>query len=67
VNGGHVGRSGIQAGKQSFGSRATSSHQLDIGGAAECMSAAYAAGVDFFDWPGRTLAARQKKRWARRS
>ena len=44
-----VGRSGLQISALSFGSWVTFSNQLDVGLAAECMSAAYEAGVNFFD------------------
>ena len=44
-----VGRSGLQVSALSFGSWVTFSQQLDDGLAAECMSAAYEAGVNFFD------------------
>ena len=44
-----VGRAGLQVSALSFGSWVTFNNQLDVGLAAECMSAAYDAGVNFFD------------------
>ncbi len=45
----HLGRTGIQVSELSFGSWVTFSNQLDVKAAADCMSAAYEAGVNFFD------------------
>jgi voltage-dependent potassium channel beta subunit len=45
----HLGRSGIQISQLSFGSWVTFGHQLDVSNALQCMSAAYDAGVNFFD------------------
>jgi voltage-dependent potassium channel beta subunit len=45
----HLGRSGIQVSELSFGSWVTFSNQVDVKAAAEMMSAAYEAGVNFFD------------------
>jgi voltage-dependent potassium channel beta subunit len=45
----HLGRAGIRVSELSFGSWVTFSNQLGVGAALECMSAAYAAGVNFFD------------------
>jgi voltage-dependent potassium channel beta subunit len=45
----HLGRAGIQVSELSFGSWVTFSHQLDVGKAVNCMSAAYEGGVNFFD------------------
>jgi voltage-dependent potassium channel beta subunit len=45
----HLGRAGIQVSELSLGSWVTFSNQLDAGKAADCMSAAYDAGVNFFD------------------
>ena len=45
----HLGRSGLRVSELSFGSWVTFSNQLDVKNAADCMSAAYEAGVNFFD------------------
>ncbi|MBI5841524.1 MAG: aldo/keto reductase [Chloroflexi bacterium] len=45
----HLGRSGIQVSELSFGSWVTFSNQADVKAAADMMSAAYDAGVNFFD------------------
>ena len=45
----HLGRAGIQVSELSLGSWVTFSNQLDVTKAMECMSAAYNAGVNFFD------------------
>jgi len=45
----HLGRSGIQVSALSFGSWVTFSNQLGEETALECMTAAYEAGVNFFD------------------
>ena len=45
----HLGRAGIQVSELSFGSWVTFSNQLDAKAAADLMSAAYDAGVNFFD------------------
>jgi voltage-dependent potassium channel beta subunit len=45
----HLGRAGIQVSELSFGSWVTFGHQLDASKAVECLSAAYDAGVNFFD------------------
>lgn len=44
-----LGRSGISVSTLSFGSWVTFGPQLDVSNAAECMSIAYDAGVNFFD------------------
>ena len=44
-----LGRSGLKVSELSFGSWVTYGNQLDEGPARECMAAAYAAGVNFFD------------------
>ena len=44
-----LGRSGLQVSVLSFGSWVTFGPQLDEGLAAECLAAAYEAGVNFFD------------------
>jgi voltage-dependent potassium channel beta subunit len=44
-----LGRSGLQVSVLSFGSWVTFGPQLDVGLAADCMGAAYDAGVNFFD------------------
>jgi voltage-dependent potassium channel beta subunit len=44
-----LGRSGLKVSDLSFGSWVTYGNQLDEGPARECMAAAYAAGVNFFD------------------
>ncbi len=44
-----LGKSGLQVSALSFGSWVTFDEQLDEGLAHECMSAAYDAGVNFFD------------------
>jgi voltage-dependent potassium channel beta subunit len=44
-----LGPSGLQVSLLSFGSWVTFKDQLDVGLAAECMAAAYEAGVNFFD------------------
>jgi voltage-dependent potassium channel beta subunit len=49
VNYRHLGRSGLKVSELSFGSWVTYGNQLDEGPARECMAAAYAAGVNFFD------------------
>ncbi len=45
----HLGRAGIQVSELSFGSWVTFSNQVDVKAAVDCMSAAYEAGVNFFD------------------
>ena len=45
----HLGRSGIQVSELSLGSWVTFGNQVDVKAAAECMSVAYEAGVNFFD------------------
>lgn len=45
----HLGRAGIQVSELSFGSWVTFSNQVDVKAAVDCMSAAYDAGVNFFD------------------
>ena len=45
----HLGRAGIQVSELSLGSWVTFSNQVDVKAAADCMSAAYEAGVNFFD------------------
>ncbi len=45
----HIGRSGIQVSELSFGSWVTFKNQVDVDAAVEMMSAAYEAGVNFFD------------------
>src|SRR5512138_1682004 len=45
----HLGRAGIQVSELSFGSWVTFSNQIDVQAAVDCMSAAYEAGVNFFD------------------
>jgi len=45
----HLGRSGIQVSELSFGSWVTFGIQMGEALARECMAAAYAAGVNFFD------------------
>jgi voltage-dependent potassium channel beta subunit len=45
----YLGRSGIKVSELSFGSWVTFSNQVDVDAAAESMSAAYEAGVNFFD------------------
>jgi len=49
VNYRRLGRSGLTVSELSFGSWVTYGNQLDEGPARECMAAAYAAGVNFFD------------------
>jgi voltage-dependent potassium channel beta subunit len=44
-----LGRSGLKVSVLSFGSWVTFKSQLDVDRALECMDAAYAAGVNFFD------------------
>ena len=44
-----LGRSGIKVSVLSFGSWVTFNNQVDVDKAAECMAAAYDAGVNFFD------------------
>ena len=44
-----LGRSGLKVSELSFGSWVTYGNQLDEAPARECMAAAYAAGVNFFD------------------
>jgi len=44
-----LGRSGLKVSELSFGSWVTYGNQMDTGAAAECMAAAYDAGVNFFD------------------
>lgn len=45
----HLGRAGIRVSELSLGSWVTFSNQLGVEAAIECMSAAYEAGVNFFD------------------
>lgn len=45
----HLGRAGIQVSELSFGSWVTFHNQADVNAAVEMMSAAYDAGVNFFD------------------
>ncbi len=45
----HLGQSGIQVSELSLGSWVTFSNQVDVKAAVACMSAAYEAGVNFFD------------------
>ncbi|MFT5233141.1 MAG: voltage-dependent potassium channel beta subunit [Candidatus Krumholzibacteriia bacterium] len=45
----HLGKSGLQVSALSFGSWVTFSDQLDVDKAVQCMTAAYDAGVNFFD------------------
>jgi len=45
----HLGRAGIRVSELSFGSWVTFKNQVDVKAAVECMSAAYDAGVNFFD------------------
>ena len=45
----HLGKSGIQVSELSFGSWVTFGNQADVKAAADMMSAAYEAGVNFFD------------------
>jgi len=45
----HLGRAGIRVSELAFGSWVTFSNQVDVKAAMECMSAAYEAGVNFFD------------------
>jgi len=45
----HLGKSGIRVSELSFGSWVTFHHQADVKAAAEMMSAAYEAGVNYFD------------------
>ena len=44
-----LGRSGLKVSELSFGSWVTYGNQMGSGQARECMAAAYAAGVNFFD------------------
>ena len=44
-----LGRNGLKVSRLSFGSWVTFSNQLDVKKAMDCMSAAFAAGVNFFD------------------
>jgi voltage-dependent potassium channel beta subunit len=45
----HLGRTGLRVSELSLGSWVTFSNQVDVKAAADCMSAAYDAGVNFFD------------------
>ncbi|HXF84330.1 MAG TPA: aldo/keto reductase [Anaerolineales bacterium] len=45
----HLGRAGIRVSELSFGSWVTFKNQVDVDAAVEIMSAAYEAGVNFFD------------------
>ena len=45
----HLGRAGIRVSELSFGSWVTFHHQADVKAAVQMMSAAYEAGVNFFD------------------
>lgn len=45
----HLGKAGIRVSELSFGSWVTFHHQADVKAAVEMMSAAYDAGVNFFD------------------
>ncbi len=44
-----LGKSGLKVSALSFGSWVSFSNQMDVGPALECMTAAYDAGVNFFD------------------
>ena len=44
-----LGKSGLKVSELSFGSWVTFHNQVDVGKAVECMTAAYDAGVNFFD------------------
>jgi len=45
----HLGRTGIRVGELSLGSWITFKNQVEVKAAVEIMSAAYGAGVNFFD------------------
>jgi voltage-dependent potassium channel beta subunit len=45
----HLGRTGVRVSELSLGSWVTFSNQMDVKAALDCMSAAYDAGVNFFD------------------
>lgn len=45
----HLGRSGLKVSELSLGSWVTFHDQVDVDAAADCMAAAYDAGVNFFD------------------
>ncbi len=45
----YLGRTGIQVSELSFGSWITFGNQVDVKAAIDCMTAAYEAGVNFFD------------------
>jgi voltage-dependent potassium channel beta subunit len=45
----HLGRSGLKISELSLGSWVTFHDQVDVDAAADCMAAAYDAGVNFFD------------------
>jgi len=45
----HLGRTGIRVSELSFGSWVTFKNQVDVQAAVEIMSAAYEAGINFFD------------------
>lgn len=45
----HLGRSGLRVSELSLGSWVTFNTQVDVKSAMECMTAAYEAGVNFFD------------------
>jgi voltage-dependent potassium channel beta subunit len=45
----HLGKTGIRVGELSFGSWVTFGNQVDVTTAIACMSAAYEAGVNYFD------------------
>ena len=45
----HLGKTGIRVSELSFGSWVTFHNQADVNAAVEMMSAAYDAGVNFFD------------------
>lgn len=45
----HLGRTGLRVSELSFGSWVTFSNQLGVNEGVDCMSAAYEAGVNFFD------------------
>ena len=45
----HLGRTGLRVSELSFGSWVTFGDQIDVKNGMDCMSAAYEAGVNFFD------------------
>lgn len=63
----HLGRSGIQVSVLSLGSWVTFHNQVGIDTAIQALSAAYDAGVNFFDNAEIYANGNQKRLWGPRS